>query len=202
MVFVDNCTWLWLHRFLWFLDSSDKYVRTKINRQNFSYHTIILAAPPYLIRDHKNQNKYDNTYNNLRVITTQENNFNMKKYITNTSGITGIRKNRNAWEAHLTINNTLLYRHFLTKEETINQRILWKQEYHIIQEIEVPKLFLPNGAINHTFPFYWYPERFLNVWWALELQVVPWPYNFKFPDFEFYQPNQEIIKLLLDNTLP
>lgn len=198
--FVDSYTWLWLHRFLWVSDSNSKYITTKINRNNFAYHTIILSAPSPWIRDHKNQNKHDNTYNNLRVISIQGNSFNMKLYSTNTSGITGVRKLDNSlWEAQLTINNTLLHKSFTNKEEAVQQRLRWEQKYHIIEEIETPKLFLPNGQISHPFPFSWYPERFLNVWWALGLQVIPWPYAFKFPDFEFYQPNQDIVKLILES---
>ena len=68
--------------------------------------------------DHKNGNKSDDRWQNLRIATHSQNEYNKPLGITNTSGFKGVSKNGNRWRAHIRINgkSTHLGR-FPTKEE-------------------------------------------------------------------------------------
>ena len=203
----DTITWLWLHRFCWCYDTGDaNYIVTRIGQTKFLYHIIILSSPSHYRRDHRDQNKLNNTYDNLRVITNSGNTINRSLTSANKSGVKGVsyrpaRGRHSAyWSADLEINGTKLTKGFKTKEEAIQQRLLWEQEYHQIIPIDTPKLFNPDGTINHHFPFGWYTMRYLAVWWALGIQVIPYPVNFQFPNLPYYAPNPEIVSLII-NTL-
>ena len=70
------------------------------NRLAFLYMT---GAFPRYNTDHINGIRDDNRWVNLRDVTQAENNRNMKKPNTNTSGITGVHwnKNNNNWRARI-----------------------------------------------------------------------------------------------------
>ncbi len=55
--------------------------------------------------DHKNLDKSDNRFSNLRLASHRENHGNTPKYKNNTSGIKGVSRNnqKNAWDAYITI---------------------------------------------------------------------------------------------------
>ena len=203
----DTITWLWLHRFCWcYSTGNSNYIITKVGTTTFLYHIIILSSLPNYRRDHIDQDKLNNTYGNLRVITNSGNTINTSLNSLNTSGVKGVSYKKGdshhppRWVAELTINSQLFRKSFKTKEEAIQQRLLWEQEYHQIIPIDTPKLFNPDGTINHHFPFGWYTMRYLAVWWALGIQVIPYPINFQFPNLPYYAPNPEIVALII-NTL-
>ena len=74
-------------------------------------HREIMNAPKGKEVDHKNGNKLDNTRQNLRLCTGQQNKFNTKKPITNTSGFKGVYriKNSTKWMAQISFNDKSIY---------------------------------------------------------------------------------------------
>ena len=201
---VDSITWLWMHRFYWLTreKNNNKYVSTTIFGKKISYHNIIISCPIGYVRDHINQNKFDNRYSNLRIILRGENNFNQKLACTNTSGIQGVSydKSSKGYTAYLQCQGQNYSIRCRTLEEAQHERLKLEKEFFQFHPIDTPKLIQPNGLLNPYFPFGWYSDNYLGIWWALGIQVIPYPLNFKIPDPEFYAPNPEIVSLII-NTL-
>lgn len=61
--------------------------------------------------DHKNHNTTDNSENNLREVTHQENGMNQKMFSTNTTGVTGVYRNKldKNWKAGIRANKVSMY---------------------------------------------------------------------------------------------
>ena len=62
------------------------------------------VLPDYPIEevDHKNQDSLDNKWSNLRIVNRQTNMKNIKRSISNTSGISGVGKRKDkSWQAHI-----------------------------------------------------------------------------------------------------
>jgi len=81
--------------------------------------------------DHINHIRDDNRIINLRCVTRSENNRNMSRLNTNTSGFTGVAfdKRYNVWIARVSIFNKEKYiGTFKTKEDAINARIAFNKE--------------------------------------------------------------------------
>lgn len=199
---VDSMTWLWLHRFYWSTRSrrdKDQYIVTTIFGKKVSYHNIIISSPEGYIRDHINTIKYDNRYCNLRIILREENSFNQKLACTNTSGIQGVSYDKfsKKYKAHLQCKGKNYSINCDTLEEAQQVRLRLEKEFFQFHPIDTPKLILSNGLLNPYFPFGWYSDMYLGVWWALGIQVIPYPLNFKIPDAEFYAPNPEIVSLII-----
>ncbi len=88
-------------------------------------HRVIMCAEKGMIVDHINHNGLDNTRNNLRVVTNQENLKNMKLKKNNTSGFTGVTwcKKENRWVSQIMINRkTICIGRFSNKEDAIKAR--------------------------------------------------------------------------------
>lgn len=64
-----------------------------------------------IVVDHINHRKYDNRKFNLRTASRSQNNMNVGLKSNNTSGVTGVRwnKNRNKWESYIVINKKYIY---------------------------------------------------------------------------------------------
>jgi hypothetical protein len=97
-------------------------------------HNFILDRDPReskLIVDHINGNVLDNRKCNLRVCTRAENSRNLRKSRNNTSGYTGVSKNKNRWCASIAYNNRRYYiGSFVSKEEAARARDLKAIELH------------------------------------------------------------------------
>lgn len=78
-----------------------------LNSKGKQMHRIIIDCPENKFIDHINHNKLDNRKHNLRIVTKQQNAFNMKKPSTNTSGYKGVgfHKQRNKWRARIMVDN-------------------------------------------------------------------------------------------------
>lgn len=82
----------------WDGSKDDGYRRLAINRQCFLSHRVVWAivhgAWPTVEIDHKDQNRRNNTIDNLREVARQINCMNVSMMRTNTSGCTGVFKSR------------------------------------------------------------------------------------------------------------
>jgi hypothetical protein len=73
--------------------------------------------------DHINGNGCDNRIKNLRSVTTTENNRNMKLFKTNSSGVTGVYKVKDRWNAMIWCGNKQINLGvFDTKDEAVAAR--------------------------------------------------------------------------------
>ncbi len=73
------------------------------------YHQLYLNYEEGLVADHINHNKFDNRFENLRVVTHQQNMRNRKKQSNNTSGKQGVfrvtKNNKAYWVVDIVDNN-------------------------------------------------------------------------------------------------
>ena len=78
------------------------YPATHIRGHTVVLHRLLFPEVPGEI-DHINGDRLDNRRSNLRVVTHQQNAFNQKRRITNTSGFIGVspRSSGNAFEAYI-----------------------------------------------------------------------------------------------------
>jgi hypothetical protein len=80
--------------------------------------------------DHIDNDKLNNNVENLRWATCQENNFNRKLNVNNTTGIKGVCKTNNKWKAYISYNGKDYYLGlFKTKEEAIEARLNASKKY-------------------------------------------------------------------------
>lgn len=85
---------------------SKQYVRVGVFGRYFLAHRLaffyMLDRWPDGDIDHINQNSFDNSWSNLRECSHAENGRNQKKYLTNTSGCTGIKQRESGkWRARI-----------------------------------------------------------------------------------------------------
>ena len=94
---------------------SKGYIRIQINKERNSAHRLawlyMYGKFPEFYIDHINGNKIDNRICNLREATTNQNQYNRKAPINNTSGIKGVYfdKSRSKWVAELKANNKKIF---------------------------------------------------------------------------------------------
>lgn len=109
----------------------DGYVATNIKDGVIKLHRLLMNFPDGII-DHKNRNKLDNTRDNLRIVTDQENAINSSISKRNTSGIIGVffSKEKHKWAAALKVNgeNKNLGR-YKNKEDAIVARLKGELKY-------------------------------------------------------------------------
>lgn len=105
---------------------NDGYIAISINNKIYLAHRLAFlymtgSIPKYI--DHKNLNRSDNSWNNLREATKAQNNANTKKHATNTSGFKGVSRRVDlgrfkVWRANISVNNkTVFLGDYITKEE-------------------------------------------------------------------------------------
>jgi hypothetical protein len=71
-----------------------------ISFRNLRLHIFLLGnAPEGLVWDHRNRDKLDNRRENLRAVTRLVNRRNRGRWITNTSGVTGVYRRDGRWAA-------------------------------------------------------------------------------------------------------
>ena len=77
-----------------------EYIRMRLHR-------ILLDVPEGMMVDHINGNRWDNRKSNLRIASNADNIRNHRRFITNTSGYTGVSfvKDRGKYAAYITVNN-------------------------------------------------------------------------------------------------
>ena len=116
----------------WGFNKNNGYVESRdSNKKVILLHRIITSCPNDKQVDHISGDKLDNTKNNLRICSNQQNSFNHKIYKTNTSGCPGVYPSYGKWIAYIFSNGkqTLLGR-YVAKDEAIKARKKAEEEYY------------------------------------------------------------------------
>ena len=104
------------------------YFRLSINGKSYSLHRLIFlymtGSMPENQVDHKDRDRLNNKYENLRQATAMVNSQNQHIRIDNTSGIKGVYWNslRDKWHARITVNKKVIHLGYYT-EKTKAERI-------------------------------------------------------------------------------
>ena len=77
-----------LRNYCWFLDNG--YARTRSGNARKFYHQAYLNYEEGLVADHLNHKRFDNRFDNLRIVTPQQNCRNRSTNSNNTSGKMGV----------------------------------------------------------------------------------------------------------------
>jgi hypothetical protein len=113
-----------------------KYARLGIKGKVYKAHRIAWLLyykqdpGPFQI-DHIDRDKNNNKINNLRLVTNQQNTFNVGTQSNNTSGVTGVSWHKKAkrWQAHGKLDGKCYnLGYFDSKNDAIAARAAWKQE--------------------------------------------------------------------------
>ncbi len=95
----------------------------------FLLHRLLVGLTDSRVVDHINGDKLDNRRTNLRVCTSQQNNFNSSKPRGDNSHL-GVHRSRNNWRAKLEINGeTILDQTFSNREDAITARLEAERKY-------------------------------------------------------------------------
>ncbi len=109
------------------------YAQKRISTHDkVALHRLIAGAGPGEYVDHINGNGLDNRRSNLRIVTNSANIRNGKVRTTNTSGVTGVRRDipRNAWLAQIKVKFKAIYiGRYDTAEEAISARLFAESYY-------------------------------------------------------------------------
>ena len=113
---VDDEDFEWLNQWKWCFISIGYAVRSERtgkrsgNKTRRIYmHRQINKTPDNLETDHINRNRLDNRKENLRSVTHSQNISNMKMFITNTSGCTGVSWCEDGWMARIQKKGNRIY---------------------------------------------------------------------------------------------
>lgn len=132
---VDDQDFESLNKFKWHFE---RYARRTTNllgkHTNWRMHWSVIGKPlKGLEVDHINGDKLDNRRENLRVVTSRQNQCNTGKYRNNTSGYKGVhwQKRSKRWETKIKIYGYTKYLGtFLTKEEAYKVYCEANKKYH------------------------------------------------------------------------
>jgi hypothetical protein len=113
---VDDSDFEWLNQWKWHYGNKGYAMRSvhisgkskdgKYKHKNILMHTLILKTPKGYVCDHINRNRLDNRRCNLRIATRLQNQHNMNRFCTNTSGYPGVgwMKKHRKWRVRITVN--------------------------------------------------------------------------------------------------
>ena len=139
---VDGYNYHYLKQFAWH-GTEDGYARSKINKKNVYMHHVVFGEKynkKIMLIDHRDCNRINNTIENLRLVTYQENTWNVKETCNNSTGFTGVslEKGTQKYRARINVNYKNIHLGcFDTLEDAINARMLAKEKYHVIKS-DVP----------------------------------------------------------------
>ena len=128
-VSVCKCHWHKLNRDSWHIDANG-YVNRNIGKEESrKLHHVVMKLHGHpdwdvydYVVDHKNNNKLDNRYENLRIVTYQTNSRNKSKAENATSQYFGVSKHPNEnvtkpWRMSMKIGDKVISHHFKTEKE-------------------------------------------------------------------------------------
>lgn len=132
-VIVDEHDFEWLNQWRWYYASSGYAMRKpwikegKGKSEIIVMHRLIMGAKKGQEVDHINRDRLDNRRSNLRIVTSQQQRFNMSRAKNNTSGHKGISwsKERNKWVAQIQINKKNIP---LGRYENLKDALLAREE--------------------------------------------------------------------------
>jgi len=111
-----------LKKYCWYTDK-DGYARTNVGKTTKAWHQLFFNYECGLVADHINNKKFDNRIDNIRIVTTIENNRNKTIYSNNTSGKQGVyhwidkKSGLHYWRVDITDNNNKrTQKHFSIKK--------------------------------------------------------------------------------------
>lgn len=120
-------------------DDGRGYLRTLIDGKQYRLHRLAWLyqhgtfPDNSLDIDHINQNKRDNSIDNLRVVSHIENSRNQKKHSTNTSGVSGVYKFGKKWRAMIRFKDKLIHLGLFKEKEDASiarKKALDKYRFH------------------------------------------------------------------------
>jgi hypothetical protein len=117
--------------FVWY-GSSNKYVTGKLKGKQIMLHRFLLDAPNEMLVDHVNHDTYDNTDENIRLVTKAQNSMNTATSKRNTSGIKGVswHKPSKKWRATLVMAGKQVFSEmYKTLDEAIEARKFAETKY-------------------------------------------------------------------------
>ena len=114
-------------------DDGDGYLRGRIFNKFYKAHRVMWIMETNTIPDivdHIDGIKSNNVFENLRDVSVSENNKNLKRFKTNTSGISGVSFIRNKWRARIYVDGKEKHLGiFDKKEDAICARVAAEKEY-------------------------------------------------------------------------
>ena len=115
---------------------SDGYVVITIKGKKYLAHRLawlyVYETWPKGIIDHIDRNTSNNCIENLRDVTPKQSSYNTGNYSTNTSGVKGVGKSNDKWQAKLTFMGELFYLgSYYSKEKAIEVITKFKEEHGI-----------------------------------------------------------------------
>lgn len=129
--------------------------------KNTGMHRLILGAKKGEVVDHINGHGLNNTRDNLRIVTTRENNINKKLYSHNTSGIAGITldKECNKWRVRInTEEKRITVGRFDNFQDAVYARKKAEEKYYgdLVRKTEpIEEKYVP-PVQRDTTPVLWY----------------------------------------------
>ena len=106
---IAGCTWT-ASRHKSRIHLHHRYVDSNGQRKMRIFHRVIVACPADLCVDHKDCNTLNNTRDNLRLCTHEQNCRNTKRRANNTSGFKGVhhRKDRGTFSAQIKVDGRIV----------------------------------------------------------------------------------------------
>jgi hypothetical protein len=149
--YVDAADFEWLNQWVWWLHG--EYAGRTEKNQMILMHREIAKPPRGMVVDHKNRNKMDNTRENLRVCTKQENCCNRSKRRGSSSRFIGVSywKEGDKWESRIGIHG---------KRTRLG---IFKEEVEAARAYDYRAVELAGEFAKLNFPEEWPPERIAEV---------------------------------------
>lgn len=117
-----------IKNYCWYI-TNDGYVKTTCK---LIVHRLVMNCPDNMQIDHINHKKNDNRKSNLRIVTANQNMMNRPKPLNNTSGIVGVRSNKekSKWVSNIRYNNKLIHLgYFNVFEDAVKVRKEAEEKY-------------------------------------------------------------------------
>lgn len=142
--------------------NTKRYIITEIDNHQVSLHRYLLNPLPGMQVDHINHDKSDNRRNNLRVVSQNENQWNVGPTVQNTSGVKGVAwsKRSKKWVAYIYHRGKRYHLgYYDNKENAIAARRAAEEKYYgeysyANSMAAVPQISFPvelSGASTNTF---------------------------------------------------
>ena len=111
IVLVDDKDYETLSHHKWYLLNSKnkKYAITSIDSLTKLMHRIIMKEPKDLQIDHIDGNGLNNKKENLRIVTSSQNNMNRSKFKNSISKFKGVQFENNKWRSRIRLNKKLYH---------------------------------------------------------------------------------------------